>query len=111
VNADVSMIDRVLTNLFDNAIKHTPEAGTIEVTLRSADREVEVSLKDSGPGIPDNLRATLFERPSALTHASTRKNSGGLGLMVVRRILQLHERDIRLDDQTSGACFRFSIPR
>jgi signal transduction histidine kinase len=111
VYADVSMIDRVLTNLFDNAIKYTPEAGIIEVTLRSTDREVEVSLKDSGPGIPEHLRATLFERPSALTHASTRKNSGGLGLMVVRRILQLHERDIRLDEQASGACFRFSVPR
>lgn len=111
VNADVSMIDRVLTNLLDNALKYTPQAGTIEVTLRNAEREVEVSLKDSGPGIPEALRATLFERPSALSHASTRKNSGGLGLMVVRRILQLHGKDIRLDEKYPGACFRFSVPR
>ena len=111
VNADVSMIDRVLTNLLDNALKHTPEMGTIIIVLRSADSEVNVILKDTGPGIPEALRATLFERPSALTHASTRKNSGGLGLMVVRRILQLHGRDIRLDEKSAGACFRFAVPR
>ncbi len=111
VNADVSMIDRVLTNLLDNALKHTPEMGTIIIALRSAQDEIEVILKDTGPGIPEALRATLFERPSALAHASTRKNSGGLGLMVVRRILQLHGRDIRLDEKSAGACFRFAVPR
>ena len=111
VHADISMMDRVLTNLLDNAIKHTPVAGTIAIGLCQTERAIEVCIKDSGPGISDAQRATLFERPSALSHASTGTNSGGLGLMVVRRILQLHQSDISLDEGSGGACFRFSVPR
>lgn len=109
VFADLSMIERVLTNLLDNAIRHTPVGGEIEVRLWPQGSKVMVQINDSGPGIPQELRSDLFIRPSILNHA--RRHASGLGLMIVKRILQLHDSDITLvDQQHSGACFRFSVP-
>ncbi|MFC0229354.1 sensor histidine kinase [Serratia aquatilis] len=109
VNADLSMIERVLTNLLDNAIRHTPQGGEIEVRLWPQDNKVMVQVNDTGPGIPQELRSCLFIRPSILSNA--RRHAGGLGLMIVKRILQLHDSDITLVDQPqTGACFRFSVP-
>ncbi|QKJ84995.1 Sensor histidine kinase CssS [Paramixta manurensis] len=108
VKADLSMMERVLTNLIDNAIKHTPEQGVITLRLWTEAQQVMVQVKDSGPGIPQELKADLFERPSILGHA--RRQNGGLGLMIVRRILQLHGSDIALIEEEPGACFRFGIP-
>ncbi|CAI1148975.1 Signal-transduction histidine kinase senX3 [Serratia quinivorans] len=109
VFADVSMIERVLTNLLDNAIRHTPQGGEIEVRLWQQAGKVLVQVNDSGPGIPQELRADLFVRPSILS--SARRHASGLGLMIVRRILLLHDSDIQLVERPqTGACFRFSIP-
>jgi signal transduction histidine kinase len=109
VFADVSMIERVLTNLLDNAIRHTPQSGEIEVRLWQQAGKVLVQVNDSGPGIPQELRADLFVRPSILS--SARRHASGLGLMIVRRILLLHDSDIQLVERPqTGACFRFSIP-
>ncbi|CAI0786437.1 sensor histidine kinase [Serratia grimesii] len=109
VFADVSMIERVLTNLLDNAIRHTPQGGEIEVRLWQQAGKVLVQVNDSGPGIPQELRADLFMRPSILS--SARRHASGLGLMIVRRILLLHDSDIQLVERPqTGACFRFSIP-
>jgi K+-sensing histidine kinase KdpD len=68
-----------------------------------------VQLKDSGPGIAPELKDNLFVRPSILS--TNKHRAGGLGLMIVRRILQLHGSDIRLIEQSKqGACFQFSVP-
>ena len=111
VEADLGMIERVLTNLLDNAIRHTPQAGEITVRLRRADGGVEVLVSDSGPGVPEALQGTLFTRPAAngrWRHGP--EAAGGLGLLIVRRILQLHDSDIRLVEQPgAGAVFRFRL--
>jgi signal transduction histidine kinase len=108
VTADLGMIERVLTNLLDNAIRHTPPGGRIEVRLRRAGVAVEVQVRDSGPGVPEPLRANLFTRPSFRTGGT--HSAGGLGLVIVQRILQLHGSDIRLVQQPdSGAVFRFQL--
>ncbi|WP_457318889.1 sensor histidine kinase [Stenotrophomonas sp. P5_B8] len=108
VVADLPLIERVLTNLLDNAIRHTPEGGRIEVVLRAQDGEVQVAIADTGPGIAPERRAGLFNTPPAL--GSARPDSGGLGLLIVHRILQLHHRDIRLMDSREGALFVFTLP-
>mgnify|MGYP003362134708 FL=1 len=109
VNADLGMIERVLTNLLDNAIRFTPEGGTIEIKLWPHEGQVMVQLKDSGPGIAPELKDSLFVRPSILS--TNKHRAGGLGLMIVRRILQLHGSDIQLIEQPKrGACFQFSVP-
>ncbi|MEK8031196.1 ATP-binding protein [Ideonella sp. DXS29W] len=109
VHADLGLIERVLANLLDNAIRHTPPGGSICVRLRSAGRRgVEVQVRDSGPGIPQAMQPALFTRP--LLSARGREGSGGLGLVIVRRILQLHGSDIRLMPAVGeGAVFRFCL--
>ncbi|MDB5877665.1 MAG: periplasmic sensor signal transduction histidine kinase [Variovorax sp.] len=112
VTADLGMIERVLTNLLDNAIRHTPEGGEIVVKLaQQNDGEgVSVEISDTGPGIPSELQPVLFTRPAFSSTTSPGDRSGGLGLMIVRRILQLHDSDIRLlSQQGKGAVFAFQL--
>lgn len=110
VVADLSMMERVLTNLLDNAIRHTPDGGNISLTARQLGAQMVVEVADSGPGVAGELRATLFERPSVLEPGQGSESRGGLGLMIVRRMLQLHGGDIHLQDVPAGACFRFTLP-
>ena len=110
VVADLSMMERVLTNLLDNAIRHTPDGGSISLTARQQGAEMVVEVADSGPGVAGELRATLFERPSVLEPGQSPESRGGLGLMIVRRMLQLHGGDIHLVDVPAGASFRFTLP-
>ncbi|MDH6165908.1 signal transduction histidine kinase [Variovorax boronicumulans] len=111
VSADLGMIERVLTNLLDNAIRHTPAGGEIEVQLRPANTGVAVQVSDTGPGIPGELQKGLFVRPVFMSGArSDGSGNGGLGLVIVQRILQLHGSDIRLVPQAGkGAVFRFQL--
>lgn len=107
VFADIGLIERVLTNLLDNAIRHTPAGGRIEVQVTRESEHVLVRVRDSGPGIHPHVRASLFRRPvSDLLSQSI----GGLGLLIVQRILQLHGSHIRLvDEPGSGAVFEFRL--
>lgn len=106
--ADLGLIERVLTNLFDNALRHTPQGGEIELSLRPQGSFVEVTISDTGPGIAAELREGLFLRPFNIGGA---RRDGGLGLRIVHRILQLHGRDIQLIDIPGrGATFRFTLP-
>ncbi len=108
VRADLGLIERVLTNLLDNAIRHTPEGGRITVSLRAETDKVWVRVADNGPGIAPERRANLFHTPPAL--GSQRPDSGGLGLLIVHRIVQLHGGQIRLLESEAGAVFEFALP-
>ncbi|WP_433785184.1 sensor histidine kinase [Pseudomonas frederiksbergensis] len=106
--ADLGLIERVLTNLFDNALRHTPQGGEIELSLRPQGAFIEVTVSDTGPGIAPQLREGLFLRPFNIGGA---RRDGGLGLRIVHRILQLHGREIELIEVPGrGATFRFSLP-
>jgi signal transduction histidine kinase len=108
VAADVGMIERVLTNLLDNAIRHTPPGGRIEVHVCRDGDAIDVLVSDTGPGIPVALQKTLFVRPSI--QSGMRDSAGGLGLVIVRRILQLHGSDIRIVPRSAwGATFQFRL--
>lgn len=108
VSADLGLIERVLTNLIDNAIRHTPSGGTIEVEVRHQAANVIVMVSDSGPGIPEELLESLFRRPFSQTGD---RRTGGLGLLIVRRILQLHGCEIHLlSTPGKGASFCFELP-
>jgi len=106
--ADLGLIERVLTNLFDNALRYTPVDGEVEITLKPQGQFVEITVSDTGPGIAPELREGLFLRPFNIGGA---RRDGGLGLRIVHRILQLHGREVRLIDLPGrGATFRFSLP-
>ncbi len=109
IDADLAMIERVLTNLLDNAIRHAPEGGSIAVRLWKEGGKVLVQVSDNGPGIAQELKDGLFVRPSIASQSRLR--GGGLGLMIVRQMLQLHGSDITLVEKPdNGACFRFALP-
>lgn len=109
VLADLGMMERVLTNLLDNALRHTPREGRVKVQLTVEEGRVAVRVVDSGPGVPAELRGDLFQRPSPLGRYA--RASGGLGLIIVKRILRLHDSDIRLEERPeAGAAFRFALP-
>lgn len=106
--ADLGMVERVLSNLLDNALRYTPDGGSVRVMLGVAKDGLTITVSDTGPGIPQDQRDGLFQRPFTLGGA---RRDGGLGLRIVHRILELHGRAIALvDDGEQGAVFRFSLP-
>ncbi|MFM0279885.1 HAMP domain-containing sensor histidine kinase [Paraburkholderia sediminicola] len=108
VYADLGMIERVLTNLLDNAIRHTPANGEIDVDLAHKDGKVSVTVSDTGPGIPVEQREGLFERPFS---SGGPHRGGGLGLLIVQRMLQLHHSQIRFIERAgTGTTFCFELP-
>ena len=109
VRADLGLVERVLTNLLDNALRHAPDGGQVTLTLRATEDSVQVSVADDGPGVAPALRDGLFQAPAAL--GARRGDNGGLGLLIVQRIVQLHGRRIELRDSAQGALFVFSLPR
>lgn len=110
VRADIGLIERVLTNLIDNALRHTPPQGQVRVEAVAEADAVRVSVRDTGSGIPAEKRAWLFQRPSPLSDTRGRA-SGGLGLLIVQRILHLHGSSIRLEDTAEpGTAFSFALP-
>ncbi|ECA5828770.1 TPA: HAMP domain-containing histidine kinase [Salmonella enterica] len=110
VNADLSMMERVVTNLLDNAIRHTPDGGDVWLKVWRDENRLLAEVCDSGPGVEEGIREVLFQRPTGLLPQEQRTERGGLGLLIVRRMLELHGGDINLVNSTAGACFRFSLP-
>lgn len=109
VRADLGMIERVLSNLLDNALRYTPEGGAIRIAIRAVGQELEVTISDSGPGIPPELREGLFRRPFTVGGA---RRDGGLGLRIVHQMLELHGVSIHLvESGGQGTTFRFLLPR
>ncbi|MFV0283530.1 MAG: sensor histidine kinase [Castellaniella sp.] len=112
VTADLAMLERVLVNLIDNAVRATPAGGKITVQLQSDGQGgIVVTVRDTGPGISPVQARHLFERPVFTGYAAAQeKRSGGFGLMIVDRILRLHKSTIRLLPQFgSGAVFQFVL--
>ena len=107
VTADLGMIERVLTKLLDNAIRHTPAGGAVEVDLASQNGSVAVTVSDTGPGIPAALRESLFQRPFPSGGAH---RGGGLGLLIVQRMLQLNGSQVRLVEAQVGTTLTFLLP-
>lgn len=110
-HADIGMIERVIENLIENALRHTPAGGIVELCVRAAgagaDAEVEVSIVDTGGGIDADALPHIFER----FYRAPGDPSGegmGLGLAIVKRILELHGRDIAVAS-TPGTGTRFTF--
>jgi two-component system OmpR family sensor kinase len=110
--ADHRLLRRVLDNLLDNAVRHTPDGGRVRVGVERGDMW-DITVSDTGPGVPPDERATLFERFARGDTARGRATGGaGLGLALCRAIAGLHGGSISLDeDGGPGARFRVRLPR
>lgn len=111
VLADVALIERVLENLIDNAIEHTPPQGEIVVSARLAGRDVDVEIRDTGEGIERRDLPLIFDRFFRGAAADKQKPHAGLGLAIARRILDLHNGRFEVHSQVSvGTAVLFSLP-
>lgn len=109
---DVGMIQRVLENLIENALRHTPPGGEITLTLGKDQAGIRVQVKDTGCGIPSKELPHIFDRFFSLR----KKHEGGtlhagLGLAIARRIMELHKSMIDVDSTIGrGTTFSFYVP-
>jgi len=110
VYADISLIERALQNLIDNALKFTPDNGLIKVELEKTDGKCSVKVNDSGIGIAPEMQSSIFERFKQSSE-SFAKNGAGLGLAIVKKILDLHESTITvISEKNIGSTFTFNLP-
>ena len=110
VSADIGLIQRVLENLLDNAIKYTPDGGKVEIALNIGDATIATVVKDSGQGISEDESQHIFERFYRIEKHRDQDGSG-LGLAIVKRIIQLHNSTIAVSpDENKGTVFSFDLP-
>lgn len=109
VMCDRSQVERVLSNLIGNAVKFTGERGTVAVRAERSEGAVHVSVSDTGPGVPVDDLAHVFDRFWQADR--TRRFGTGLGLVIAKGIVESHGGTIRADSTVGrGSCFRFSLP-
>src|SRR6478735_1776851 len=112
VAIDQDKITQVLDNIISNAIKYSPEGGTITFSIAQHTHEIVVSIKDQGMGIPKSNLAKIFERFYRVDKARTRKLGGtGLGLAIAKEIIEAHDGRIWADSQEGkGTTIYFTLP-
>jgi signal transduction histidine kinase/DNA-binding response OmpR family regulator len=111
VRADPTRFKQVLMNLLGNAIKFTPDGGTIKLVARSMDDQVRVEVRDTGPGIPEEEQKRIFEAFYRLRHAGKALEGTGLGLAITQRLVEMHGSELGLESQLGhGSCFYFRLP-
>ncbi len=111
VYADEELIRQVIVNLLDNAIKYTPEGGEITLSiLHRTSQKIQVSVCDTGPGIPEEKQERIFEGHFRLQRDQA-KEGYGLGLSLCRKIIGVHYGQIWVDSVLGqGSCFHFTLP-
>lgn len=112
VLADIALIERVIENLLENALRHTTAGGIIDVQLIPGKEGVVVRVKDNGCGIPESEIPYIFDRFYQLDKTRTNHDtSSGLGLAIVKRIIELHKSDIKVTSQLHNyTIFSFILP-
>jgi signal transduction histidine kinase len=110
--ADIGMVERLLTNLIENALSHTPEGGRIGLAIQSQDGIMRITVSDSGSGIAAADLPRIFERFYRADKSRGRGTSrSGLGLAIAREIVELHGGTIDAESPPAGgAVFRIELP-
>ncbi len=111
VYGDPEQIRQVLMNLLDNAIKYTPAQGIVQIyAVHRTTRKIQVSVQDTGPGIPADQQQRIFEDHVRLDRDKN-QTGYGIGLALCRRIVQSHYGQIWVDSVLGqGSCFHFTLP-
>jgi signal transduction histidine kinase len=111
INLDAQRINRVLNNLIDNAIRHTPKGGKIHILACQNGKEVHIVLSDSGVGIPKNELPHIFERFYRSEKSRSRSTGGsGLGLAISKGIIEAHGGGIDVTSEPGKTVFTVRIP-
>jgi PAS domain S-box-containing protein len=112
IAADAERLRQVLMNLIANAIEATPSGGSVSVVARSfKDGTARISVRDRGPGVPEDFRPRLFKRFSQADSSDARRKGGiGLGLHIARGIVEAHGGSIGFQNHPDGAEFHIDLP-
>jgi signal transduction histidine kinase len=109
VNADAAMINRVIRNLLDNAIKYTDSGGAVTVRVADGDDEILVSVRNTGTGIPEDCLPHIFD---AFYRVRRDIKGSGLGLSIAKAIIEAHEGRIWAESAPAkGSVFSFTLPK
>ncbi|MFL5820855.1 MAG: sensor histidine kinase [Solirubrobacteraceae bacterium] len=100
-------LHRLVANLIENALRHTPAGTEVRASVRQLDDEVRIVVEDDGPGIPSSMRPFVFER--FVRGGGDRAGSSGLGLAIVRAVTDSHGGSVVLQDGRSGMGARFVV--
>jgi signal transduction histidine kinase len=117
VCADIAMIERVLQNLIDNALRYTAQGGDVTLAIEAQGEFMQISVSDTGRGIANEHLPHIFERYWRVTDAEEANEadasiSSGLGLAIVKRILDLHGSAVRVHSEFKrGTRFEFLLPQ
>jgi signal transduction histidine kinase len=110
VAGDASRLQQVVWNLLSNAIKFTPTGGRVEVRLERADADAQIRVSDTGQGINADFLPFIFDRFRQADGTSTRRHGGlGLGLAIVRHLVELHGGTVHVDSAGEGLGSTFTI--
>jgi signal transduction histidine kinase len=107
--ADPRRLRQIVFNLLSNAFKFTPAGGGVRLSGRIVGDDVQITVADNGPGLAPDVKANVFERFSAQSHAGSRAGAG-LGLALVNRFLELHDGWVEIESD-NGTLVRCHIPR
>ncbi len=110
ITGDPDRLEQALQNLAANALRHTPDGGRITVTSEPVGNAVRLSVRDTGPGIPDDHLPLIFERFYKADAARKAAGGSGLGLSIVKAIVERHGGTITARNE-QGAVFEIVLPR
>jgi signal transduction histidine kinase len=113
ITADRDKLRQVLNNLISNAVKFNKPGGEIIVSAKEKNKEIEISVKDEGPGIEKGEQDKIFNKFYISKNSEIRKKRGsGLGLTIIKRIVEMHKGKIWVESEVGkGSVFSFSIPK
>lgn len=108
--ADIGMVERVLENLLDNALRHTPDGGSVTIEFSADARRARMAVRDTGCGIAPAELSRIFERYDRASRSAP-GIQGGLGLAIAQRIVRLHGGELSATSVAgAGSCFAFDLP-
>lgn len=108
---DISLVERVIQNLIDNALKFTPRNGKIEIKLEKVDDKIRFRIVDTGVGIAENELIAIFDRYKSGENGEEKKKGIGLGLAIAKKIIEMHDSTIEVSSKLNkGTSFSFQLP-
>lgn len=111
VNVDADRLTQAMVNILSNAVKFSPDGGTIKIVTRQKNNYVLVEIADQGPGIPDDYKSHVFERFKQVESEAHKHKGTGLGLPIAKQVVEAHEGQIGVrDNEGGGTVFWFTVP-
>ena len=110
-HGDISLVERLIQNLMDNALKYTPNKGTVIIELDKGNEGIQFRITDNGKGIEEKNLSKIFERYSSGKKEETKTKGAGLGLAIAKKIVELHDSTINVQSKLNiGTSFSFMLP-